>query len=102
MASTAKSIFITGASSGMGREAAKLLHANGWRVGADDRKESGLAALTQELGADRLWTRTVDVTDKAALDSALADFCAGNPDGSLDMMWNNAGIGEGGWFEDVP
>ncbi|MCW2691186.1 MAG: short-chain dehydrogenase [Mycobacterium sp.] len=66
------------------------------------RKESGLAALTQELGADRLWTRTVDVTDKAALDSALADFCAGNPDGSLDMMWNNAGIGEGGWFEDVP
>jgi len=44
----------------------------------------------------------VDVTDKAALDSALADFCAANPGGGLDMMWNNAGIGESGWFEDVP
>jgi NADP-dependent 3-hydroxy acid dehydrogenase YdfG len=72
MSSTAKSIFITGAIGGMGREVAKLLHANSWRVGAVDRKGSGLAALTQELGADRLWTRTVDVTDKAtSLDEAL-------------------------------
>ena len=97
-----KSIFITGAGSGMGREGAKLFHANGWRVGAVDRDDDGLAALTQELGSERLWTRAVDVTDKAALDSALADFCAANPGGGLDMMWNNAGIGESGWFEDVP
>jgi NAD(P)-dependent dehydrogenase (short-subunit alcohol dehydrogenase family) len=97
-----KSVFITGAGSGMGREGAKLFHAKGWRVGAVDRNEDGLATLRQELGDERLWTRAVDVTDKAALDGALADFCAGNPDGGLDMMWNNAGIGESGWFEDVP
>jgi NAD(P)-dependent dehydrogenase (short-subunit alcohol dehydrogenase family) len=97
-----KSIFITGAGSGMGREGAKLFHANGWRVGAVDRNDDGLATLSDELGSERLWTRTVDVTDKAALDSALADFCAANPGGGLDMMWNNAGIGESGWFEDVP
>jgi NAD(P)-dependent dehydrogenase (short-subunit alcohol dehydrogenase family) len=97
-----KSIFITGAGSGMGREGAKLFCANGWRVGAVDRNDEGLAALSRELSAERLWTRVVDVTDKAALDGALADFCAGNPDGGLDMMWNNAGIGESGWFEDVP
>jgi NAD(P)-dependent dehydrogenase (short-subunit alcohol dehydrogenase family) len=97
-----KSIFITGAGSGMGREGAKLFHAKGWRVGAVDRNEDGLAALRHELGDDRLWTRPVDVTDKAALDGALADFCAGNAGGGLDMMWNNAGIGESGWFEDVP
>jgi NAD(P)-dependent dehydrogenase (short-subunit alcohol dehydrogenase family) len=97
-----KSIFITGAGSGMGREGAKLFHANGWRVGAVDRNDGGLAELGQELGGERLWTRVVDVTDKAALDGALADFCAGNADGGLDMMWNNAGIGESGWFEDVP
>ena len=97
-----KSIFITGAGSGMGREGAKLFHANGWRVGVVDRNDDGLATLSDELGSDRLWTRTVDVTDKAALDSALADFCAANPGGGLDMMWNNAGIGESGWFEDVP
>jgi NAD(P)-dependent dehydrogenase (short-subunit alcohol dehydrogenase family) len=97
-----KSIFITGAASGMGREGARLFHANGWRVGAVDRNDDGLAALSLELGSERLWTRAVDVTDKAALDSALADFCAANPGGGLDMMWNNAGIGEAGWFEDVP
>ena len=97
-----KSVFITGAGSGMGREGAKLFHANGWRVGAVDRNEDGLASLNEELGGDRLWTRAVDVTDKAALDGALADFCFGNTGGGLDMMWNNAGIGESGWFEDVP
>lgn len=96
------SIFITGAGSGMGREGAKLFHAKGWRVGAVDRNDGGLASLKETLGDDRLWTRTVDVTDKAALDGALADFCAGNTGGGLDMMWNNAGIGESGWFEDVP
>ncbi|ETW21753.1 SDR family oxidoreductase [Mycobacterium gastri] len=96
-----KSIFITGAGSGMGREGARLFHAKGWRVGAVDRDDAGLATLSGELGAG-LWTRVVDVTDKAAQDSALADFCADNAGGGLDMMWNNAGIGEGGWFEDVP
>jgi len=97
-----KSVFITGAGSGMGREGAKLFHAKGWRVGAVDRNEDGLAELSRQLGTERLWTRVVDVTDKAALDGALADFCAGNADAGLDMMWNNAGIGQSGWFEDVP
>jgi NAD(P)-dependent dehydrogenase (short-subunit alcohol dehydrogenase family) len=97
-----KSVFITGAGSGMGREGAKLFYANGWRIGAVDRNGDSLASLIEQLGDERLWARTVDVTDKAALDGALADFCAGNAGGGLDMMWNNAGIGEFGWFEDVP
>src|ERR1700740_2565061 len=97
-----KSVFITGAGSGMGREGTKLFHANGWRGGAVDRNDHGLAELSQELGTERLWTRVVDVTDKAALDGALADFCAGNATGGLDMRWNNAGIGASGWFADVP
>lgn len=97
-----KSVFITGAGSGMGREGAKLFHAKGWRVGAVDRNDEGLKTLQDELGEDRLWIRVVDVTDKAALDGALGDFCAGNAGDGLDMMWNNAGIGETGWFEDVP
>jgi NAD(P)-dependent dehydrogenase (short-subunit alcohol dehydrogenase family) len=96
-----KTIFITGAGSGMGREGAKLFHAKGWRVGAVDRNADGLESLSAELGTG-LWFRAVDVTEKSALDSALADFCADNVGGGLDMMWNNAGIGEGGWFEDVP
>jgi NAD(P)-dependent dehydrogenase (short-subunit alcohol dehydrogenase family) len=99
---TTKSIFITGGGSGMGREGARRFHRAGWRVGAVDRNDDGLRALTTELGGDRLWTAQVDVTDRAALAAALADFCGGDPDGGLDMMWNNAGIGESGWFEDVP
>jgi NAD(P)-dependent dehydrogenase (short-subunit alcohol dehydrogenase family) len=83
----------------MGRAGAELFHDRGWRVGAVDRNEAGLTALSTDRGGDRLWTRRVDVTDKAQLDGALADFCGA---GGLDMMWNNAGIGESGWFEDVP
>lgn len=97
-----KSVFITGAGSGMGREGVRLFHANGWRIGAVDRNAEGLTGLDRELGGEWLWTRTVDVTVKADLDAALADFCADNAGGGLDMMWNNAGIGESGWFEDVP
>ena len=102
MSTGTKSIFITGAGSGMGREGVKLFHSKGWRVGAIDRNDGGLKTLEQELGRDGLWTRAVDVTDKASFEAALADFCADNPNGGLDMLWNNAGIGESGWFEDVP
>jgi NAD(P)-dependent dehydrogenase (short-subunit alcohol dehydrogenase family) len=97
-----KSILITGAASGMGREGARLFHANGWRVGAIDRNNEGLESLVRELNSDRIWTRAVDVTDKSAFETALADFCADNADVGLDMMWNNAGIGQSGWLEDVP
>lgn len=102
MSAGTKSIFITGAGSGMGREGVKLFHGKGWRVGAIDRNGPGLATLEQELGKERVWTRVVDVTEKPSLEAALADFCSGNPGGGLDMMWNNAGIGESGWFEDIP
>ena len=102
MSAAGKAIFITGAGSGMGRAGVKLFHEKGWRVGAIDRNPGGLATLVKELGRERLWTRAVDVTDKASMEQALADFCAGNPNGGLDMLWNNAGIGESGWFEDVP
>ena len=35
------------------------------------------------------------------MESALAAFVS-NAGGRLDLMFNNAGIGESGWFEDVP
>jgi len=100
MGEARKSIFITGAASGMGREGAKLFAAKGWFVGAADRDEAGLATLKQELG-DKVLTCAFDVTDRAALEAALARFVE-EAGGRLDMMWNNAGIGESGWFEDVP
>ncbi len=96
-----KAIFITGAASGMGRETALLFAGKGWYVGATDVNLEGLRTLEQVLGSENCWIRKLDVTSKNDLEAALADFCtrAGN---RLDLMFNNAGIGESGWFEDVP
>ncbi len=96
-----KAIFITGAASGMGREGAKLFASRGWFVGAADRDAQGLATLEQELGREAVFARELDVTDRDAFDAALRDFVTA-AGGRLDMMWGNAGIGESGWFEDVP
>ncbi|SRR5579885_442382 len=96
-----KSIFITGAASGIGRATAVLFASRGWFVGAFDVNEAGLAALAQEIGADNCVTRRLDVTDTADFQSAVAAFGA-ETGGTMDILFNNAGIGESGWFEDVP
>jgi len=96
-----KSIFITGAASGMGRETAKLFHAKGWFVGAYDVNTDGLATLAQEIGNDNCITARLDVTNKADFDAAVAAF-GEETGGKMDMLHSNAGIGESGWFEDVP
>lgn len=96
-----KSIFITGAASGIGRATAKLFANRGWYVGATDRDSGGLDSLRSEAGANSIWTQTVDVTSKPDLEAALTAFFAASGN-RLDLMFNNAGIGESGWFEDVP
>src|SRR5580693_6620513 len=96
-----KSIFITGAASGMGRETAKLFAAKGWFVGAFDVNMDGLQTLEQEIGADNCVIRRLDVTDKQDFEATVAAFGA-ETDGKLDLLFSNAGIGESGWFEDVP
>lgn len=96
-----KSIFITGAASGMGRETARLFAQKGWFVGGYDVNEQGLADLRQELGEDGCIVRRLDVTDRADFRAALDDFvpAAG---GRLDILFNNAGIGRGGPFDQQP
>jgi NAD(P)-dependent dehydrogenase (short-subunit alcohol dehydrogenase family) len=96
-----KSIFITGAASGIGRATAKLFANRGWFVGATDRDAAGLDTLRNEAGANSIWTQTLDVTSKPDMEAALAAFFAASGN-RLDLMFNNAGIGESGWFEDVP
>jgi NAD(P)-dependent dehydrogenase (short-subunit alcohol dehydrogenase family) len=96
-----KSIFITGAASGMGRETAKLFASKGWFTGAFDINEGGLKTLEQELGSDNCLTRRLDVTAKPDLDSAMAAF-SDETGGKMDLLFSNAGVGESGWFEDIP
>jgi NAD(P)-dependent dehydrogenase (short-subunit alcohol dehydrogenase family) len=96
-----KSIFITGAASGMGRETAKLFVGKGWFTGLHDINAEGLKTLEQELGSDNCTSRRLDVTDKTEFDAAVAAF-GEETDGKMDLLFSNAGIGESGWFEDVP
>jgi NAD(P)-dependent dehydrogenase (short-subunit alcohol dehydrogenase family) len=96
-----KSIFITGAASGMGRETARLFHARGWFTGICDINVQGLQALEQELGSENCFLRHLDVTDKSDFDAAVREF-GEETGGKMDMLFSNAGIGESGWFEDVP
>jgi len=96
-----KSIFITGGASGMGRETAKLFVSKGWFVGAFDVNEAGLKTLEQELGGDNCFVRRLDVTSKPDFDAAVAAF-SDETSGKMDVLFSNAGIGESGWFEDVP
>jgi NAD(P)-dependent dehydrogenase (short-subunit alcohol dehydrogenase family) len=96
-----KSIFITGAASGIGRATATLFSEKGWFIGAFDVNADGLATLAQEIGNDNCITGRLDVTDKRNFEDAVAAFGA-ETGGTMDVLYNNAGIGESGWFEDVP
>lgn len=88
---TAQIAFVTGASSGLGREVAVKLAAEGASVVVVARSREGLeqtAALVEEAGGDAL-AATVDVTDRAAVEQAVADAEAAL--GPIDLLVNNAG-----------
>lgn len=93
-----KSIFITGAASGMGRETARLFQQKGWFIGGYDVNGDGLKSLEAELGPANCVVRKLDVTDREDYRAALAEFADATA-GKLDILYNNAGIGRGGLFE---
>lgn len=97
-ASGRKSIFITGAASGMGRETARLFHQKGWFVGGYDVNVEGLKTLEAELGAADCVVGRLDVSDPENYRQALTGFSAAT-EGKMDILYNNAGIGRGGPFE---
>jgi len=86
-----KSILITGAASGIGRETALLFAKNGWYVGAFDVNEEGLKTLEAEIGQANCFIGRMDVTAPESVKSGIDAF-SGKTGGSLDVLLNNAGI----------
>jgi NAD(P)-dependent dehydrogenase (short-subunit alcohol dehydrogenase family) len=89
-----KTVLITGASVGFGKETARLFHEMGWNVIATMRtpeKETVLSALEDVL------VLRLDVTDKKTIESAVK---AGvEKFGGIDVLVNNAGHGTLGALE---
>jgi NAD(P)-dependent dehydrogenase (short-subunit alcohol dehydrogenase family) len=90
--------FITGTSKGFGRVWAEAALARGDRVAATARDVKTLAPLVERFG-DQVAPITLDVTDKAAVDSAISE--THRRFGHLDVVVNNAGYGLFGTIEEV-
>ncbi|MFQ5590696.1 MAG: SDR family NAD(P)-dependent oxidoreductase [Phycisphaerae bacterium] len=84
-----KVVFITGASSGIGRACAIEYHRAGSLVVAAARSADKLRALAHELGSSRIAPVAVDVTVPAQREAALAE--ARDRFGPVDVLVNNAG-----------
>ncbi|MDR0300635.1 MAG: SDR family NAD(P)-dependent oxidoreductase [Streptococcaceae bacterium] len=90
---TQKVVLITGASNGMGLEAAKVFAEKGWEVVAGARRVELIPASAHIMALK------LDVTDS----QSNADFVSAASDkfGRIDVLINNAGYGEYGPTEEI-
>jgi NAD(P)-dependent dehydrogenase (short-subunit alcohol dehydrogenase family) len=97
-----KRAVVTGGGSGMGRELVVQLAAEGCAVATCDVRESGLAE-TRQLAEARaqagttITTHVCDVSDEASVLSFRNEVVTAHGD-TLELLFNNAGIGGGGSF----
>lgn len=85
-----KIVAITGASSGLGAEAARHLVEAGAKVVLGARRMDRLEALVNELGRDQVAIARLDVTDREAV-KGFVDFAV-ETFGRIDVLINNAGL----------
>jgi len=84
-----KTVVITGASRGIGADAARVFAAEGANLALLARSRDSLTALAEEIGENVL-TFACDVSDYAAVADAIEKTHAHF--GSLDILINNAGV----------
>lgn len=80
--------FITGCSTGFGRELAKLIIARGWPAVVTARNKAQVEDLAT---SDRVLALELDVTDGKEIDAAVK--AAEEKFGAIDVLVNNAGYG---------
>ena len=85
-----KTLFITGASSGIGSATARAAVSAGWRVGLFARSKDKLDALAESLGG-KATALPGDATDLDSQRSAMEAFA--NETGGIDAAFANAGMG---------
>ena len=94
-------IFITGGASGMGNSTVRLFIEKGGFVGCYDINKNNLNALEEEINSENLICRELDVSNKDMFEKAVKEF-SNISNNRLDILFNNAGIAEGGFFEVQP
>ena len=103
MAQTRKLALISGGSSGIGLECARILLARGYRTmlvarDADNLREA-VVALSADAAPDAVEAMAFDVRDAKACQRAVAEIVARGD--TLDWLITCAGIVEPGYFEDL-
>ncbi|MEQ8901295.1 MAG: SDR family oxidoreductase [Roseovarius sp.] len=88
---TTKTLFITGASSGIGAETARAAAEAGWNVALFARSRDKLEALVAELGEARALALPGDVTQMADLEHAVRE--TQGRFGQINAVFANAGRG---------
>jgi NADP-dependent 3-hydroxy acid dehydrogenase YdfG len=91
MATQARTVLITGCSSGIGRATAERLAGKGYTVYATARRPESI----EDLAANGCKTLALDVTDEESMKGAVAEV------GSVDALVNNAGYSQSGAAESV-
>jgi NAD(P)-dependent dehydrogenase (short-subunit alcohol dehydrogenase family) len=95
MTAKAKSVVVTGASTGIGWGCVKVLAANGFHVFGSVRKQADADRLSKEFGA--AFTPLIfDVTDAAAVAAGARQVEAALKGATLAALVNNAGIANPG------
>ncbi|AYD02714.1 SDR family oxidoreductase [Neorhizobium sp. NCHU2750] len=92
----ARTIIVTGCSSGIGAYCARALKSDGWRVFATVRKAEDLAALE----ADGIEALLMDYTKRDTIDS-LVETVVERTGGQIDALFNNGAYGQPGAVEDL-
>lgn len=92
-----RAILVTGASSGIGLAAARVLKARGWRVLATARRREDLERLRDDAGVEAL---PLELTDAASI-AACAEAALAATGGKITALFNNAAFGQVGAVEDL-